>query len=512
MGSTATHDPRVTAREVWARRRPLDMNEDERMRMNIQGQTEIDEKRDRVLRGSIGGTLLWLGLPLMAVQLVNVSYNIADAYWLSRYSEIAYAAPRQVMPTFMLWNAVAQGLIAANLALLTQLVGARNYGEARRYISYFVSAALMVNSVIAVVYFFLRPFIFRYIVGTPPQLYGDTMTYSRIITLDIVFSAFTLTYSTILQSIGDTRTPATINALAALANVILDPLFILGVNAGGVQLLPAMGVAGAAYATVLSRLAGLLLLLRRLSTKYPYMVPKLTLHIEREWILRSIRIGAPVSLMMASNSLAFMLQNNLINQFGEYTAAAAAIGLILMDLADATLWGFTGSVSIMVGQALGAGLTERARRVASKAMLYIGLSTLVGSLIAFTVRDAFINAFTGNPVIVREARVFVATFIPSLPFFALFFIGVSIGRGSGHTVFPTILGVVRLWAVRILLGYILSFNLGLGSLGVWIAMSLSNIVSGAVMVPWVLKGSWAVPIVKAGEIQVPSARGTGFKH
>jgi Na+-driven multidrug efflux pump len=61
-----------------------------------------------VLNGPIGRTLLQLGVPLMIVQLVNISYNIADAFWLSRYSSVAYATPRQVWPFFMFINAIAQ--------------------------------------------------------------------------------------------------------------------------------------------------------------------------------------------------------------------------------------------------------------------------------------------------------------------------------------------------------------------------------------------------------------------
>lgn len=458
----------------------------------------IEENRERILYGPIGRTLLWLGLPLMLVQLVNVSYNIVDAYWLSWYSDIAYAVPRQVMPTFMLVTSVAQGLMAANLALITQLIGARNYSEVKKYISYFISSTLLVNTILASAYYVLRPLIFRYIVATPPELYSDVLDYSGIIAFDMVLSAVTLTYSTILQSIGDTRTPALINLAAATANVILDPLFILGYG-----ILPAMGAAGAAVATVLSRLVGVVLLVYRLSKKYPYLKSRLTLHLDREWVVSSVKIGAPVSLMMASNSFAFMLQNNLINQFGAYVAAAAAIGFILMDLADATLWGFIGSISVMVGQALGAGLKERARRVASRSILYVGLSTTAGSLLALVLEDSFITLFTSNPIVVAEADRFVSIFLPTLTFFAIFFVGMGVGRGSGHTLYPTVLGIIRLWLLRIALGFLLAFHAGLGSMGVWIAMSLSNLIAGLATIPWVLYGGWTTPVVKTKEVEIP---------
>ena len=63
--------------------------------------------RDRIVSGSIIRTVLWLGLPLMVVQVVQISYNIADAFWLSRYSDIAMAVPRQVWSSlYVLWRTI----------------------------------------------------------------------------------------------------------------------------------------------------------------------------------------------------------------------------------------------------------------------------------------------------------------------------------------------------------------------------------------------------------------------
>lgn len=464
--------------------------------------------RDRVINGPVGKTLLWLGVPIMIVHLVHVSYNIADAYWLSRYSEYAYAAPRQIWPFFMFINAIAGGLSAANNALISQAVGAKDYAYARRIISYFITTALLVNTIAAAAFYLLRSVVFTYVTSVPPELYSYVMAYSAIITVDLLLAAFTMSYSAIFQSIGDTRTPSRIGIVSAVLNILLDPLFIFGVSIGGVLLLPEMGVAGAALATVISRMVGFVLLLAVIRRKYPVLTPSLTTRIDRDWLYRTVKIGAPVTFMMMSNSLAFMFQHRLINSFGAHAASAAAIGFVLMDLADAALWGFTMSVATMVGQAIGAGLEQRARKVASRAILYIGLATTAGSIAVYFARMFFITLFTSTPEVLAEADLFVTTFIPSLPFFAIFFIGMSIGRGSGHTLYPTILGVVRLWGIRLGLGFLVAYHLGLGTLGLWIAMSLSNVVSGFAVIPWALYGKWTTPVIKRQPVHVPAvARG-----
>ncbi|MEM4904048.1 MAG: MATE family efflux transporter, partial [Desulfurococcaceae archaeon] len=106
----------------------------------------IEEYRERVVNGPIGRTLLWLGLPLMIVQIVHVSYNVADAYWLSRYSKVAYATPRQIWPFFMFINALVQGLGAANMAFISQAIGARDYDYAKKIVSFFVTTTLVLNT------------------------------------------------------------------------------------------------------------------------------------------------------------------------------------------------------------------------------------------------------------------------------------------------------------------------------------------------------------------------------
>jgi len=177
-------------------------------------------------------------------------------------------------------------------------------------------------------------------------------------------------------------------------------------------------------------------------------------------------------------------------------AAAFAIGFIVMDIADAVMWGLTMPVAIMIGQNLGAGNTSRSREIAYKASLTISTLTALGALIVFSVRSQLISVFTSDAEIFSEALRFLEIFVFSLPFFTLFFVGMSVGRGSGHTTVPTILGMIRLWGFRIGLGYLLAYVVGLQSYGVWVAMALSNFVGGLGSIAWVKFGNWARPVIK----------------
>ncbi len=453
--------------------------------------TTIDRYRSEIVNGPIVKTLLWLGFPLMLVQLINVSYNVADAFWLSRYSDVAMAVPRQAWPPFMFFNAFNMAISTANMALLSQYIGARRYEEASDVASKFFTVSLITSFVFGLTYFSLRYPLFYYVIRSPPEIFDDVMSYSGIISVDLMLSGLSVTYSTILQSVGDTRTPAVVGGFSALLNIIWDPFLILGIPP-----FPRMGAAGAALATVLSRLGGVTALIYLTKRKFPDLRIFPTRNIDKLWVLRNIRIGGPVFVFHASNSMAFMLQNALVNSFGVVVAAAFAIGFIVMDIADAVMWGLTMPVAIMVGQNLGAGNTSRSREIAYKASLTISMLTALGALIVFSVRSQLISVFTSDAGIFSEALRFLETFVFSLPFFTLFFVGMSVGRGSGHTTVPTVLGMIRLWGFRIGLGYLLAYVAGLQSYGVWVAMALSNVVGGLGSLTWVKFGNWARPVIK----------------
>ncbi len=453
--------------------------------------TTIDRYRSEIVNGPIVKTLLWLGFPLMLVQLINVSYNVADAFWLSRYSDVAMAVPRQAWPPFMFFNAFNMAISTANMALLSQYIGARRYDEASNVASKFFTVSLITSFIFGLTYFSLRYPLFYYVIRSPPEIFDDVMSYSGIISIDLMLSGLSVTYSTILQSVGDTRTPAVVGGFSALLNIIWDPFLILGIPP-----FPRMGAAGAALATVLSRLGGVTALIYLTKRKFPDLRILPTRNIDRLWVLRNIRIGGPVFVFHASNSMAFMLQNALVNSFGVVVAAAFAIGFIVMDIADAVMWGLTMPVAIMVGQNLGAGNTSRSREIAYKASLTISMLTALGALIVFSTRGQLISVFTSDAGIFSEALRFLETFVFSLPFFTLFFVGMSVGRGSGHTTVPTVLGMIRLWGFRIGLGYLLAYVAGLQSYGVWVAMALSNVVGGLGSLTWVKFGNWARPVIK----------------
>ena len=451
----------------------------------------LGKYRDRIVNGPIIRTLVWLGVPPLINQLTVVAYNVADAYWLSLYSETTVAVPRQTWPVIMLFQALVMALTAASLSIVSQYIGGKSYREASLSASRFFTLSFFCGAVLCVTLLTLRGLIFAVVISTPPEIFEDVMKYSSVISFDIFLNYISLIFTTLLQSIGDTRRPAIVNTLAVSLNVLLDPFLVLGLGP-----FPRLGVVGAAITDVMGKMISAGALAYMLRKYYPELRVFFTKDIDFKWIALVMRIGLPVLALGATNGFAFLFQLWIINQFGVTVATAYAIGFLIMDIVDAVLWGLSGATAIMVGQNIGAENYGRAKEVAYKSALLLFTLVALGACLVYPIRSSLVDIFADDPEIMAETDRFLQILVPTLPFFGLFMVGMSTGRGSGHTVFPTTVGVFRLWGIRVALGYVLAFNFRMGSIGAWLAISLSNIIGGALALLWIKYGNWTEKVVE----------------
>ena len=455
----------------------------------------LGKYRDKIVDGPIIRTLLWLGVPPLISQLAFVAYNVADSYWLSLYSEIAVAIPRQIWPVMMLFNAFLRALTAACLSIVSQYIGSKAYKEASLSASRFFTLSFLIGSTLCITLLLLRKPIFALLISTPPEILEDVVNFSSIISFDIFLSYISFIFATLLQSVGDTKRPAIINSIAVSLNILLDPFFILGLGP-----FPKLGVVGAALTDVIGKMISIGALAYILRKNYPEFKIFFTRDLSLDWIALVFRIGSPIVMLGVANGFAFVFQQWIINQFGVEVATAYSIGFVIVNIVDSVLWGLGGAVSIMVGQNMGAGKEERARESAYKSALLIAALIAAGVLLVYPFRVKLADIFADNPKILAETDFFLQILLPTLPFFGLFILGISTGRGSGHTTFPTAIGIIRLWVIRVGLGYVLAFNLGIGSSGAWLAMSLGNLVGGTASLLWIKYGNWTKKVVKQNSL------------
>lgn len=461
-----------------------------RLVIELDRAAKLEEYRERVVKGSIIVTLLKLGAPPMLSQLINLTYSILNSLWLSMFSENALAVPRQVFPVQFFFAALLNALGAAGSSLVSQYVGAKMFREVKREVSRFFTAALVVGASSSVTFFLLRPWIFGYVVYTPAEIYDHVIAYTAIASFNMLLSTVAMTLTMILSSIGETKLPSFMNLLGMVVNTVLDPFFVLGLGP-----FPRLGPTGSALTDTIGISISLALLLALFNFRFSEIKPNFTRDYDEAWVKLVAKIGGPIAIMSMLNSSAFMMQLRLVNSFGVNVATAYSIGFIVLDIADAAMWGLSGSIAIIVGQLLGAGELAKAKRSALKGSLFVASIVTLSSFVMYLLREPVVHVFTSNPAVVEASLQFLDTILLGLPFFAFFMCGFSAARGAGRTMAATAINVGRLWFVRVGLSYLLAFPLGWGPLGVWTGIMLSNIVGGVLIAAWLTLANWARPVI-----------------
>ena len=289
-----------------------------------------------------------------------------------------------------------------------------------------------------------------------------------------------------MQGIGRTVVPLVLQVFTVALNIALDPILIFGVGA-----IPALGVQGAAYATVIARDIGstiaFLILFRG---KYGLHLTFQNMRPHRSSIRLLLRIGLPSSLGQAVSALGFTVLQGIVNSFGTPVIAAFGVGNRLISMFSMPPTGISRATTTLVGQNLGAGDVKKARNAVVLGILVIQAFLLPAMTLTFFYGSSFIRFFVDDPETMRYGAELFRIVAPSVVFFGLFHAVTGALQGAGDTRPVMYLSIARLWLLRVPLAYMLCFMLNLGAVGIWWAMFISNVVTAAAGLLYLKRGTW----------------------
>ena len=447
--------------------------------------------RERILNGPILKTMVLLAWPVMVTSALQALYNLVDAFWLGRLGTAALAAPGMAWPILFFFMSFAGGFQAAGSTFVAQHFGAGDRRGAEESAGQLLGFLGLLSVVLAALGYSLAPTVLR-LIRAPAEVFPYALTYLRIECLGLPIMFIAQAFGGFMVGLGQTRFLMYISASSLLLNGVLDPLFIFGWGP-----FPAWGVAGAAWATVLSRaavaLVGLFILFsgkRGLRLSVRDLWPRLSR------ILPILRVGLPNVLDQASTSFGFVVMMGLVAGFGTSVVAAYTVGNRIINLINVVSWGAGTALVAMIGQNLGAERYERAAQVARRgiAATFLALVGLYG--VTLLLRRPLFALFVADPAVIAEGVWYIAIFGISIPFFGLFDASAAVFRGSGHTVPPMIMAIVRLWGLRVFLAWLFGYQLGFGTTGMWVGMTLSNVLAGIAIVLWLKRGTWKRRVVR----------------
>ena len=453
--------------------------------------------RDRILRSDIIRTAMALSWPVMLSNAFQTFYNLTDAFWLGKVGPEAVAAPSISWPILFLLISLSAGFAIAGLSLVSQYTGAGESEKANKVAGQLLGTLLIASLGVAVVGFFLAEDILR-LMNVPEGVLNVTASYLKITFLGLPFMFSFFGFQALLRGYGDTRTPMIISVSSAVLDAALDPFFVFGWFG-----LPAMGAAGAALTTAITRgLAGIVGMYLLFSGRVGLKLRLTHLKPDLNLMKRIVSIGIPSGIGQSGTALGFVVLTSLVSTEDGILGgtglllSAYGIGNRISSLINIIIFSGVSALSTMVGQNLGADQHDRASEVVKKLFLTFISISAIESVVVYLLRVPLYRIFIDAESVVEMGSTYIMFFVPSIPFFTVFRLCTSVFDGAGSTKVSMTLSIIRLWGMRILLAYVLYFVFGMGATGIWIGLASGNVGGAAVSLVWLSRGTWRKKIIE----------------
>ena len=426
-----------------------------------------------MVSGSIDRAILHLGAPAALAALLQAGFLVVDTFWLGRVGAVAIAAASTA--GFVMWLAQTLGEGAANGsgAVLANAVGADDESGARRSAAAGQALAVWGSAVVSTLGLATAHAVFVFM-GTAADVSVAGVRYLWVILLGMP-AYFVFTWlSAAFRATGDAKTPLRLLAIAAVVNLIVDPVLIFGLGP-----VPALGVTGAALATVAAWLVSAVwgwVLLGRMGLR-PLIRDLLRPPRAETW--RALKVGIPLGLEGAFFSVIYIFLTKVTTDFGTPAVAALGVGHKLELLNYFVCAGMGAAATTLVGQNLGAGKPSRAARATWRTLFLTCLPVGAVTLVLVVFPEQVVAVFNDDPEVVSAGMTYVLFVSLSQLFMAFEVVILAAFAGAQWAAVPAVVEMGFTAArVPIAMGLI---SLGLGVEAVWIAIAGTTVIKGSLL-------------------------------
>ena len=419
----------------------------------------------------IGKLLANMALPMIISMLVQALYNVVDSIYVSRISESAVTALSLAFPVQNLQIGFAVGIGVGINSLLSKSLGEGNQEAANRtagngmILMFIVTAAFMLFGIFGV-----RPY--YEIQSTVRETVEGGIAYSRIYCLFVLGSFMQIYSERLLQSTGRTVLTMVTQATGAIVNIILDPVFIFGWFG-----LPALGMAGAAIATVIGQWTGALLGLYFNEKHNPdVQFGRRYAKLDGQIVKGILTVGVPSVIMNGIGSVMTFGMNQILQGFTETATSVFGIYFKLQSFFFMPLFGLNGATISIVAFNYGARKPERIMKTLKLACV-AGLTLMVSGLLVFQlVPDLLLDMFNPTEEFLVLGRSCLRTISWSFPIAAVCIILSASFQALGNGIYATITSICRQLVVLLPAAYLLSLS---GNVNlIWLSYPIAELASG----------------------------------
>lgn len=354
--------------------------------------------------GPVGLTMFKTSSAMLVGTVAMSLYNIVDTYFVGRLGTGPLAAMGFTLPVVMLCGCVFSGVFAGIMTLTAQSLGARDQRRAHDIVVSGLYLTLLMSAILAVAGKLGSHLVFQQL-GAEGATLEQTCGYMDIWFLGVFTGMLGMLGGDLLISVGDTRNASAAIVLGTVLNMFLDWLLIFG-HWG----CPAMGIRGAALATIISQAVGAVPPWLLLHYKYRLFDLRPAPGLLRHWLVQ-IRFGVPVMLGSVILPVGQTVLTRIAANFGDVAVAATGAVNRLESLAFMVPMSVGFALTPMVGQNYGAGLFERLKKIYRIANTFAFAYLLAIALVILLVARPLVAQFSADPAVqdlMREGLYIIA--------------------------------------------------------------------------------------------------------
>lgn len=399
-------------------------------------------------QGSILGNIMTFSLPYMLAYFLQILYGLADLYVIGQYcgvdSTTAVSNGAQVM--YMV-TVVLIGLAMGTTVLTARAVGAKDDARARIVVGNTITMFACIAMVLMVVLLCLKGWIVG-VMDTPTEAVEGMEHYLTVCFIGIPFIVAYNIIASVFRGLGDSRSPMYFVAVACVANIVLDYLFIGFFGLGAI---------GAALGTTLSQMASVLFAFVSIRRHRGVMdVSKSHLYPRKDVIKNILKTGVPIAVQDGFIQVSFLVITVIANQRGLIDAAAVGIVEKFIGLVFIVPSAMLSTVSAVSAQNIGAGNMERAKRTLYVAMMITTGYGVVCAVVLQFVPQLAVGIFTDNPQVLAQGADYLRGYVWDCIFAGLHFCFSGFFTACGYAIISFIHNSVSIVCARIPLAWLSS--------------------------------------------------------
>ncbi len=406
-----------------------------------------------------------------------IAFNLADTYFIGQLGANELAAISFTTPIVLVITSLAIGLGTGTSSILARTIGQGDRDRLRRI----ATDSLILTALVSVLLMWIGlksiESLFS-VMGAEPAVLVLIHEYMGIWYLGLPFLVLPMVGNSSLRAQGNTLFPSLIMFIAALVNVILDPILIFGLFGA-----PRLEMQGAAIATVLARMVTLIAALWMLGVKEKLLVFAVPgrQQLWQSWVA-IFHVGLPAAGTNVVVPLGMAVVTALMASFGANAVAALGVATRIEAFSIIFLFALASSLGPFVGQNAGAGKRARVIRVVQGANIMALVWGLFIAAILFFISEPVVKLFSENESVIAMAKSYLIIISISYGFQGMLMVNSSTFNALGKPLPSTLLSLGRMFLLYVPMALVAKTYWG--TQGIFIVAALANVISGVVAFAW----------------------------